>query len=651
MFNVMKTNFWKYAAIFSIGLAALAACDKTKEPEVVVPVFPEKVTEKNVEAGETVEVSFNANVDWELSIPASEQNKYWLDDAGIPASKVSGKPGDQTVSVVFSNDQYYDANVLCEVTLKMGDQSQVIAKFTRLAINRTLDVYTAKIGEWDFKNEFNTEKAASIDLVTFEGNPVYGMPVKVVANFNWNLSLPAWCKGEIVTEGAAAESLSGKAGQEVEIILAGNLTDDVKNGASGVVKFIDATDDTKTFELPVTLPAFADRVEFSEPASLEFSMSGESAMPSISYVLAMNGYVVRALGFNGEWHDTSYADWVKTTIDYGTEDGQPSDQAFSQTAVSFSVTENTGKARVADIFIFPASMADVKVEEICDGSSPTCAFLPKYEKYYLGRLTQAGVALPYLSEDNNPMAGTETYKASLTTYTESQWWTSMVGGLAVNNQYELTYWDQSSELTFNFDSPYASYKIFDYDFNEVTGAALDTFWMWFIEWSGYGKVKMDPSFFNNPNAAAPESFIVFYDEAGKALAGVCCKYEAAPSGGETSTPISVLAGSAEVAVGVSGMGLPDGFLNQIISGLGVGTAQTEMLIMASTAEVEFTANFNISQIFVLNTEGQMVTPAGFTCYQSSYTDFKVTAAAGTECILLFMDMNGNLPVVAYYSFY
>ena len=651
MFNVMKTNFWKCAAIFSIGLATLAACDKTKEPEVVVPVFPEKVTEKNVEAGETVEVSFNANVDWELSIPASEQNKYWLDDAGIPASKVSGKPGDQTVSVVFSNDQYYDANVLCEVTLKMGDQSQVIAKFTRLAINRTLDVYTAKIGEWDFKNEFNTEKAASIDLVTFEGNPVYGMPVKVVANFNWNLSLPAWCKGEIVTEGAAAESLSGKAGQEVEIILAGNLTDDVKNGASGVVKFIDATDDTKTFELPVTLPAFADRVEFSEPASLEFSMSGESAMPSISYVLAMNGYVVRALGFNGEWHDTSYADWVKTTIDYGTEDGQPSDQAFSQTAVSFSVTENTGKARVADIFIFPASMADVKVEEICDSSSPTCAFLPKYEKYYLGRLTQAGKTALYISELNDMMSGAETYKASLTTYESSQWWASLVGGLSVTNQYELTYWDQGSELTLLFDSPFAEVKIFDYDFVEVSGADLDTFWLWFTNWSDRGKVMMDPSFFNNPNAASPESFIVFYDEAGKALAGICCKYEAAPSGGETSTPISVLAGSAEVAVGVSGMGLPDGFLNQKISGLGVGTAQTEMLIMASTAEVEFTANFNISQIFVLNTEGQMVTPAGFTCYQSSYTDFKVTAASGTECILLFMDMNGNIPVVAYYSFY
>lgn len=648
MFNVMKTNFWKYAAIFSIGLAALAACNKTKEPEVVVPVFPEKVTEKNVEAGETVEVSFNANVDWELSIPASEQNKYWLDDAGIPASKVSGKPGDQTVSVVFSNDQYYDANVLCEVTLKMGDQSMVIAKFTRLAINRTLDVYTAKIGEWDFDDEFNTTKAEAIELTTFEGNPLYAMPVKVVANFDWNLSLPAWCKGEVVAEGAAAESLSGKAGQTVELVLAANLTAEIKDGASDFAKFIDAADNSKTIEIALSLPAFADRLEVSEPASLEFAADGSSERPAISYVLGMEGFVVRALGFNGEWHDTSYADWVTAEI----ENGNPeSTEVLTLSAVYFSAAENTGKERVADIFIFPASMADVKVEEICDGSSPTCAFLPKYEKYYLGRLTQAGKAAPYISELNDMMSGAETYKASLTTYESSQWWASLVGGLSVTNQYELTYWDQASELTLLFDSPFAEVKIFDYDFVEVSGADLDTFWLWFTNWSDRGKVMMDPSFFNNPNAASPESFIVFYDEAGKALAGICCKYEAAPSGGETSTPISVKAGSAEVAVGVSGMGLPDGFLNQIISGLGVGTAQNEMLIMASTAEVEFTANFNISQIFVLNTEGQMVTPAGFTCYQSSYTDFKVTAASATECILLFMDMNGNLPVVAYYSFY
>ena len=381
---------------------------------------------------------------------------------------------------------------------------------------------------------------------------------------------------------------------------------------------------------------------------MDFAVDGTSARPSISYVLGMEGFVVRALGFNGEWHDTSYADWVTAEI----ENGNPeSTEVLTLSAVYFSAAENTGKERVADIFIFPASMANVAADAICDFNSPTCAFLPEYEKYYVGRLTQAGKAAPYISEYNDMMSGVETNKATLTTYEASQWWASMVGGLAVNNQYELTYWDQSSELTFNFDSPYASYKIFDYDFNEVTGAALDTFWIWFTSWSDKGKVMMDPSLFNNPNAESPESFIVFYDESGKALAGICCKYTAASTGGDSSTPISVKSGNAEASVGLSGMGLPEGTLNQIISGLGVGTAQTEMLIMASESEVEFTANFNISQIFVLNGAGAMETPAGFTCYQSSYTDFKVTAASGTECILLFMDMDGNLPVVAYYSFY
>ena len=102
---------------------------------------------------------------------------------------------------------------------------------------------------------------------------------------------------------------------------------------------------------------------------------------------------------------------------------------------------------------------------------------------------------------------------------------------------------------------------------------------------------------------------------------------------------------------LSSMGQPAGTLNNIISGLGAGTAQTEMMIMASTSEVEFTTNFNITNIFVLDLEGNVTTPEGFSCYQSSYTDFKVTAASGTECLLLFMDQNGGLPVVVYYSCY
>ena len=102
---------------------------------------------------------------------------------------------------------------------------------------------------------------------------------------------------------------------------------------------------------------------------------------------------------------------------------------------------------------------------------------------------------------------------------------------------------------------------------------------------------------------------------------------------------------------LSSMGLPAGTLNKIISGLGVGSAQNEMMIMASSAVVELTTSFNVNQVFVLNTQGALQTPSGFNCYQASYTDFKVTPVSGTECILLFMDMQGNIPVAAYYAFY
>ena len=758
----MKTNFWKSAAAFVVGMAAMVACKETPiEPEVVDPVFPSEVTEKNVEAGETIELQFTANLDWELSIPASEQNKYWLDDAGLPASKVSGKAGDQTVSVVFSEDVYYDTNVLCEVTLTMGGESKVIAKLTRLAINRSLEVYVAETSEWGFKKTYGTEKATALALTTFEGDVTYTLPIQVVANYDWSLALPEWCAGSI----QGAETLSGKSGQVVEILLTGALAENVKNGAEGVAKFIDATDNAQAVELPLTFPAFADRIEWSEPSSMEFDHTGASAMPAIGYVLAMDGYVIKALGWNGEWHDTAFADWVTVTP------GEATEGLLKQVAVTLGVTENTGKERAADLFVFPASMANVKATDICEDNT-ACGFKAQYEKYYVGRLTQAGVPMPYISEYNVPSMGFETYEASFTTYTENQWWASMVGGLSVANQYELNYWNQWSELTMLFDSAFSYYKMFDYDFNEVAEGA--DFWLSLTVFAENtkGKVVMDPDKFNNPYAEFPESFIVFYDETGKVLAGVCCKYTATTGGSSSSSlELNVLQGTAQVStmstesemyqilssnLGVSTVfevqasseaifqlsqpfamanvfttslnpstavacecfdqnyiwvgpqaaevevviilknemwvnvaaiyytypssggntgggttseslfnvtsgtaevmtlataGMPSGMLNNMISKYEMA-ADSEWMVMSSTKETEFTTNFNIGQVIVLDLEGNMVDNSeAFSVMQSSYTSFKVTAANEANYILLFMDAMGNLPAVVYYTCY
>ena len=596
----MKTNFWKSAAAFVVGMAAMVACEeKPIEPEVVAPVFPSEVTEKNVEAGETVELQFTANLDWELSIPATEQNKYWLDDAGMPASKVSGKAGDQTVSVVFSEDEYYDANVLCEVTLTMGGESKVIAKLTRLAINRALEVYVAETSEWGFKTTYGTEKATALALTTFEGDVTYTLPIQVVANYDWSLALPEWCAGEI----KGAESLSGKAGQAVEILLTGALAENVKNGAEGVAKFIDATDNAQSVDLPLTFPAFADRLEWSDPASMEFDNTGASAMPAIGYVLAMDGYVVRALGWNGEWHDTAYADWVTVTP------GEATEGLLKMASVTFSVSENTGGDRAADIFVFPASLANTKAEDICV-SNKCDEFNAPYAQYYVGRLTQAGVPMPYISEYTDAMMGIETYEASLAPYTENQWWSSMVGGVSVANQYELNYWHEWSELTMLFDSAFASYKIFDYDFNEV--AADADFWLTFSAWAENtkGKVTMDPAKFNNPYAEVPESFVVFYDEAGKVLAGVCCKYTSTGGGASAALELSVMQGEAQISTLA-----PETELYQILAGnLGV----TTVFEVQASGDAIFQISEAVAMASVFDMNLNMSSAVACECFDRNY---------------------------------
>ena len=646
MFNVMKTNLWKIAAILGLGVAAMTSCNPTeKEPEVVDPVFPTEVTEANVEAGQSVEVSFTANLDWELSIPASEQNKYWLDDAGIPASKVTGKAGDQVVSVVFSNDEYYDANAVCEVTLAMGGQSKVIARFTRLAINRTLEVYVAEASEWGFKTTYGTEKATALELTTFEGDVTYTLPVKVVANYDWSLALPEWCAGSI----DEAETLSGKAGQAVEVLLNGVLAESVMAGAEGVAKFIDAADNTKSIEMPLTLPAFGERLEWVEPSTMEFEYTG-SSMPAIAYVLAPKGFVVRALGWNGEWHDSAFADWV--TIE--TEESEDPEALLQNTAVIFNIAANEGQERAADLFVFPASMANVAAGDICDFNDPNCGFLPQYAKYHVGRFTQAGVPMPFIV----PQYPSSMLEAEGVFFTElgpkdadniMQW--DIEGA---ESYHKVTYtgeWSYESAY-FSINKPYASFKIYKDDqypegffTTEVPEAEMEEYWL--EAWANPGKTLGRFNMRYTP-ATPIHAAVVYFDENGGKVAAVLVEYNPSAGGSSEGVAFTVASGSAEVS-SLEAIGQTPGMLNNMISGFGV-TAQEEKVIMASTKEVEFTTNFNFSQIFIIDMTGNMVeNTSAFSVYQSSNTTFKVTAASESQYLLIFMDSAGGVPVVVYYN--
>jgi hypothetical protein len=286
-------------------------------------------------------------------------------------------------------------------------------------------------------------------------------------------------------------------------------------------------------------------------------------------------------------------------------------------------------------------MANAKVEDICNPNN--CSeFNEPYAKYHIGRLTQAGVPMPYISEYTDAMMGIETYEASLSAYTENQWWSSMVGGVSVANQYELNYWHEWSELTMLFDSAFASYKIFDYDFNEV--AADADFWLTFsaMAENTKGKVTMDPAKFNNPYAEAPESFIVFYDESGKALAGVCCKYTSTGGGAQAGTTLSLISGQATITTITESVN-PDLYWG-LASNLGV---QNIFDVQTSVGCVfELSESFSSYAVYDMG-----LAPSTAINLQLMGSMFMIPAPTvnGTECIIVLRDSNMiNIAAIHYY---
>ena len=140
---------------FLIAAAVVAvACNPEGPTDKTVPQFPES-KEYNVTPGSTLDINFSANMDWELSVPESSLQWFWLQDGSFKLYKVNGKAGDQTVTIGVSATEEFDVDRTCDVTLKMGGKEQVIAKLVRSSKDQTLTLYAAVVadGEIQFKED------------------------------------------------------------------------------------------------------------------------------------------------------------------------------------------------------------------------------------------------------------------------------------------------------------------------------------------------------------------------------------------------------------------------------------------------------------------------------------------------------------------
>lgn len=591
----MKFNFSKYVASLLIGIAAFASCETPTGNETAEPVFPESVVNKTVAAGESVELSIAPNLDWEVSVSGEGAgNIFWIEDEGMKTTTITGKAGSVVFTVTFSDDEEFDVNRVCDVTLAMGGQSKKIATITRPSLGRTFEIYAGVAGQTEFTEEFGTEKITSAELVTFPGVATYSLPVRVVTNYAWNISLPSWIKATSVAD-AATEVNSGVAGT-TELLLTAQLSADILNGTEGVVKFIDANNTSAANELKITLPDFSSRVEY-EINSMDFNNIGEVLMPNgsyaegsaVAYVLAAQGMTVKALEWLGDYHDIKYAEWVNVAYGEYDEAAGP----LQTIDVAISVAENTGKARYADIFIFPASMGDVNAEDICDMNDPSCGFNAEYEKYYVGRLTQGGQSAAYItpisSEDMREDVGA--YFATLDAKGEDnvmQWDFPTAG-----SYHKITYTEEYSadEASFDCAEPFAYVKLFkdtDYPYGMFSEEVTEDedYWISFVAFGGENmKGRFNMNF-------VPESPIhtaaVFYDANDNILSAVLVEYNSEATGGDD----------------------PDGLEYKITTGVG------EIVRMDPETELYMAlcGNFNITDVYQITTNDKMIYVQGSTEY-------------------------------------
>ena len=228
----MKT-IKNYIAFMMLATLMAVSCQEKDGPETKEdPTFPQLVENYNVQAGETLTLTFTPNYNWTISIPAELRQWFWIQDGSFSVSELSGYATKNPVQVRIgvSQVQEFDRNFSCDVTLTMDGKSEVIAKFMLPAKERTLEVASEQMASDVIALAWSAEDADFRALV------------QVTSNTEWTVETPEWLSVNV------PEKTTGV----VDLVFTGeSLTD-----ATGNVVF--KTGDTVLKEVTFSVPSCAD---------------------------------------------------------------------------------------------------------------------------------------------------------------------------------------------------------------------------------------------------------------------------------------------------------------------------------------------------------------------------------------------------------
>ena len=537
----------RFLTIISLLLVA-AACTPTPtpEPEPEKPNFPEAVSQA-VLPGSEFTLNIEPNYDWEVALSQHSVAYFSIKDGENVSYKVRGEAGEHSVVIAVADIQLFDLEPVCEVTMTMQGQSQVIATLTMTATEREMKIYPVVLedGAFAYSAESDLTYAYLDTEVAAEGMAMiwpaemslYSTRVKVVSNFNWIVDgTPEWI---LPIEG-------GTAGV-TELWIKGDETKYPMTAQSATLNFVDATaTDKVAASLKVSIPSateifavegLTETTTFNYKGHIYSSMIGEYVEGgAIASVLGVDGSNVVAVEFSeaaGLAQAALNPQWL--TIDYAAWDTTNS-SVIQQRALTLSVAANEGAARKATVLVLPNGVAADNIDLIALNGVIT----DEYKQYVVTVVEQAG------DPGSIEIVGEQTMEGnggSIEQLDGSHWIFGLFSGVKAG--YDVLYTSQWAyeDWYVNVVRPYTAIQCYSFDENgslvELSG---DSAWITTtIFGTNNEKVRVVMDTTKSTAAAAKneitgdyEGVVTFADENG-VFALIFCRYNEAAA--QTSTGV------------------------------------------------------------------------------------------------------------------
>lgn len=450
-----KNNIFRSFSALLMGCAVFMVSCKEPEPEVKVePDFPASV-DKTVSPGQTVTLTFDANLDWEVSVPESSLTTFWIED-GLKVAKVSGKAGSASVTIGTASSEDFDERS-CAVTMKMDGKSQQIARIIIPGKERSLKVYVATLDEdglpvYEDGYVYEDAEAESIDL--YWSGSDFRMPVKIDANYSWTVKTPSWISVDVPEDRVG----------EVALNILGVPSEYPLEYAEGKIQFM--AGETPVKEYYITIPGCQDIFEHKISMGLTevtFNFTGRVKTdagfvdgPVSATVTGTSGVKVFAVELvDGKFDVESTQNPAWLEVDVQEYDNTSGADVLQERTVSISALTNEGDDRNAMIFFLPPSAPDRSANLFTTDLS---AVKEEYAGYVLPvtQLSSDQEFVMMLSSPSEMAAGGAVFNVSedaalFTKFGETKY------------AYELVYTDQYARDVAHmvFSHEVTSYKVFD----------------------------------------------------------------------------------------------------------------------------------------------------------------------------------------------